>query len=59
MFDDEDLIKPDPLISSSDWFGCDNNCFSENVVPTKNSVEFAFEVEEVVQKFTMFQVMCL
>ena len=50
MFDEEDIIETNYLIPSNNWFGCDNNYFSENVVPTTNAGEFSFKVEEVVQK---------
>ena len=50
VFDDNNIIGINPLITSNNWFGCDNNYFSENVVPTTNAGEFSFKVEEVVQK---------
>ena len=49
LMSSNDLIETNPLILSNNWFGCDNNYSSENFVPTKNSGEFAFKVEEFVQ----------
>ena len=50
MFYDDDIIETNPLTNTNNWFGCDKNDVYENVVPTTNAGDFAFEVEEVVQK---------
>ena len=50
VFNQEDQIETDPLTPPNNWFGCDNKDISENIVPTTNSVDFAFKVEEVVKK---------
>ena len=50
MFDDDNLMENYPLITSNNWFGYDNNNFSENFVPTTNAGEFELKIEEVLQK---------
>ena len=49
IFDDDDLIETDTLTPPNNWFCCDNNDVSENVVPTTNAGDFALKAEEVVQ----------
>ena len=56
MFDDNNLIETDPLNPPNNWFGCDDIGVSENVVPTTNSGNYAFKVEVVVERVTMYQV---
>ena len=50
MLYDYDIIGNYCLTPSSNWFGCNNNNFSENSVTTTNTSKFALKIEEVVQK---------